>query len=149
MIPKAPSLFSHIQSFCQQHPLRLFLAAAFLLATIHYALQQNFLLTMAALNGVIQSLILGLQPKPSSEPEWVADVFTQLKREQDVLHVKQRQLQVQQIKKVALSKLDEQQALLDFPFNLYRAAAMRFPAKQLPALKTWLAAELPQAEIID
>lgn len=149
MILKAPSPFSRIQSFCQHHPLRLFLTTAFLLATIHYALQQNFLLTIAALNGVIQSLILGLQPKPSSEPEWVADVFTQLKREQDVLHVKQRQLRVQQIKKVALNKLDEQQALLDFPFNFYRAAAMRFPASQLPAVKHWLATELPQAEIID
>jgi len=149
MMLKHLSPLVNIRNFCQRHPLRVLLATIFSIATVHYALQQEVVLTLAAFNGVIQSLILGLQPKPSSEPEWVADVFTQLKREQDVLHVKQRQLQVQQIKKVALSKLDEQQALLDFPFNLYRAAAMRFPAKQLPALKTWLAAELPQAEIID
>ena len=149
MMLKHLSPLLKIRNFCQRHPLRVLLATIFAIATVHYALQHEVIFTIAALNGLLQSLLLGLKPNPSHEPEWVADIFTQLKREQDVLHVKQRQLKVQEIKKVALSKLDEQQALLDFPFNLYRVTAMRFPAAQLAALQAWLATELPQAEIID
>lgn len=99
-------------------------------------------------NVAIQVLVLGVFPQKHHEPALVADILAELKLEHDMLHVKQRQLKVSEVKKIALDKLDDEYAFIDFPFNIYRAVAMRFPIAQLPALTAWLDANLPDAEII-
>jgi hypothetical protein len=78
----------------------------------------------------------------------VTDVFAQLKLDQPMLHVKHRQLQISDVKKGVLDQLDEQQAIIDFPFNVYQKLAMRFPASQLPAMQQWLNQHLPLAQVI-
>ncbi|WP_213995432.1 hypothetical protein [Arsukibacterium sp.] len=96
----------------------------------------------------IQCLISDKSQQRWQQAEFVPDIFTQLKLEQQMLHVKHRQLQIIDIKKVVVDQLDDKEALIDFPFNVYQKLAMRFPASQLPALQAWLKQYLPTAQII-
>jgi len=100
------------------------------------------------INAALNVLTIGLFPAQHYVQPLVSDVLAELKLEQDVLHVQQRQLKVDTIKKVALDQLDKDYAFIDFPFNVYRATFMRFPAEQLPAVKAWIQQHLPQAQII-
>lgn len=127
---------------------RLVVALIFVLIAIYYVIQNEFFPALLAINVSIQALFIGALPNKHFDQEFVPDVMAELKIEQDMLHVKQRQFKVTDIKKVALDQLDNENAFIDFPFNVYRAAAMRFPASQLPAVKAWVQQHLPQAEII-
>ncbi len=137
-----------IRAFSRKHPYRMFLAILSLLAVAWFLYSGALLQAFIATGACMQILTLGLVPPQQYEQEFVADIFSQLKLEQDMLHVKQRQLKVSAVKKIVLDQLDEEQALIDFPFNIYRAVAMRFPAAQLPAVRAWLKQHLPAAEII-
>lgn len=142
------TLSAKITNYSRKHPYRLLLATLCLLALLWFIYSGEVLYAIIACNGIIQSLLLGLAPTKQYQQEFVPDVLTQLRIEQDMLHVKQRQLKVAEIKQVVLDKLDDEHAFIDFPFNLYRSAAMRFPIAQLPAAKAWLNQHLPHAEII-
>lgn len=141
------SLSAKMADYCRQHPWRFKLATLCLVTMFWFIYSGEVLYAIIAVNGLIQSLFLGHSPK-HYEQEFVPDVLAQLKLEQDLLHVKQRQLKVAEIKQVVLDKLDNEHAFIDFPFNIYRSAAMRFPVAQLPAAKAWLNQHLPHAEII-
>lgn len=133
---------------CKTQPWRIPLALTCLALAIYYFLEFNFVVGVLLINVALNALTIWLFPQQHSVQPLVSDVLTELKLEQDVLHVQQRQLKVDTIKKVALDQLDKDYAFIDFPFNVYRATSMRFPAKQLPAVKAWIQQHLPQAEII-
>lgn len=140
--------YQKIAAAVKKQPWRLVITLIFLLIAIYYVKQNEFFLALFAINVSIQALCLGALPNKHFDQEFVPDVMAELKIEQDVLHVKQRQLKVTDIKKVALDQLDNDYAFIDFPFNVYRAAAMRFPVTQLPTVTAWLQQHLPHAEII-
>ncbi|WP_423187937.1 hypothetical protein ACO1PK_06890 [Alishewanella sp. d11] len=140
--------YQKIYAVCKAQPWRLAITLLFCLIAIYYFKQHEVIIGLLALNVALQALYLGVIPQQRYEQEFVPDVMAELKIEQDMLHVKQRQLKLADIKTVALDQLDKDYAFIDFPFNVYRATAMRFPAEQLPAVKTWLQQHLPQAEII-
>ncbi len=136
------------RNYCRNHPWRLLLAAVCFLALLWFIYSREVLYSILAINGIIQSMFVGLVPSKHNEQEFVPDVLAVLKLEHNMLHVKHRQLHVSKVKKVVLDQLDEQQAIIDFPFNVYGKLAMRFPASQLPALQQWLNQHFPEAKII-
>lgn len=133
---------------CKTQPWRIPLALACLALAAYGFFEINIFLGLLGINAALNVLTIGLFPQQHYVQPLVSDVLAELKLEQDVLHVQQRQLKIDTIKKVAVDQLDKDYAFIDFPFNVYRATAMRFPAEQLPAVKTWLQQHLPQAEII-
>ncbi len=133
---------------CKTQLWRIPLALGCLALAVYCFLELNSVLGLLWINAALNALTIGLFPQQHYVQPLVSDVLAELKLEQDVLHVQQRQLKVDTIKKVAVDQLDKDYAFIDFPFNVYRATAMRFPAEQLPAVKTWLQQHLPQAEII-
>lgn len=140
--------YHKIYAAAKAQPWRIVLALFCLLAASYYFKQQEIFLGLILINAAIQALCLGIFPQKHFEQAFVPDVMAELTIEQDRLHVKQRQLKVADIKTVALDQLDNDYALIDFPCNVYRAAAMRFPVAQLPAVKAWVQQHLPDAEII-
>lgn len=143
-----PVWYQKIYAAAKAQPWRIVLALLLLVIAIYYFIQLDIFVGLLALNAALQALCLGVFPQKQFEQEFVPDVMAELKIEQDWLHVKQRQFKVADIKSVALDQLDDENAFIDFPFNVYRAAAMRFPASQLPTVKAWVQQHLPQAEII-
>lgn len=148
MMNNNPVWYQKIYLAAKAQPWRIVVALIFLIIAIYYVIQDEFFPALVAINVSIQALFIGAFPNKHFDHEFVPDVMAALKIEQDVLYVKQRQLKVTDIKKVALDQLDNEYAFIDFPFNVYRAAAMRFPAAQLPTVKAWVQQHLPQAEII-
>lgn len=143
-----PVWYQKTYAAAKAQPWRIVLALLLLVIAIYYFIQLDIFVGLLALNAALQALCLGVFPQKQFEQEFVPDVMAELKIEQDWLHVKQRQFKVADIKSVALDQLDDENAFIDFPFNVYRAAAMRFPASQLPTVKAWVQQHLPQAEII-
>lgn len=140
--------YKKVYAAAKAQPWRIVLALLLLVIAIYYFIKPDIFLGLLALNAALQALYLGVFPQKQFEQVFVPDVMAELKIEQDWLHVKQRQFKVADIKSVALDQLDNENAFIDFPFNVYRAAAMRFPASQLPTVKAWVQQNLPQAEII-
>lgn len=148
MIEPKSGLLLKITSFYRRYPGRSWLALAALAASVWLLWQQNFMQALVFFSIVIQCLTFHKNQDKKHLPVFVPDIFAELNLKQDMLHVKHRQLQLSKIKKVALDQLDEQHAIIDFPFNVYQKLAMRFPASQLPALHNWLQKHLPDARII-
>lgn len=143
-----PDHWLKLKSFYVQNPGRCYGALIALAVSALYVWQQNYMPALVMLGVMIHCLTYDKSQQQWQHAEFVTDVFTQLKLEQQMLHVKHRQLQIADIKKVVLDQLDEQQAIIDFPFNVYQKLAMRFPASQLPALQQWLNQNLPLAQVI-
>lgn len=137
-----------IKSFYRRYPCRSLLAVAALIAAIWFGVLQKYLYTALMLNVVIQCLIAHKNQGKKHLPVFVPDIFAELNLKQDMLHVKHRQLPLSKIKKVALDQIDDKEAVIDFPFNVYQKLAMRFPASQLPAIQHWLSQNLPGAQLI-
>ncbi|GGW66143.1 hypothetical protein [Alishewanella tabrizica] len=129
-------------------PWRLAIIAASLVMTIVNLYRGEFVFSLLWLSIILQALTLGVLGDRQYEYEAVADVLAQLKIEHGMLHVKHRQLHVQNVKKIALDALDDDYAYIDLPFNIYRSVAMRFPIAQMPLVKDWISTHLPHAEII-
>lgn len=133
---------------CKTQVWRFPLSLVLLALAVYCFWELNFVVGVLLINAALNALTIGLFPAQHYVQPLVSDVLAELKLEQNVLHVQQRQLKVDTIKKVALDQLDKDYAFIDFPFNVYRATFMRFPAEQLPAVKAWIQQHLPQAEII-
>lgn len=144
------TLFKSIRSFCQPHQLflRIIGAGLCLILTIYSLFRSDPIWAILSFNLAIQCAFFGLIPKKQHEPYLTTDIFSQLKCDQDIVYIRDRQLPIHQVKKVALDQFDKDYALIDFPFNIYRAAAVRFPLSQLPQIQCWLQQHLPDAEII-
>ncbi len=148
MIESKSGPWLKIKSFYRQYPDRCLCACAAIIVTTGFVWQQHYFSALIMFAIAIQCLISDKSQQRWQQAEFVPDIFTQLKLEQQMLHVKHRQLQIIDIKKVVVDQLDDKEALIDFPFNVYQKLAMRFPASQLPALQAWLKQYLPTAQII-
>lgn len=148
MLLKNPNWPINIKRFYQQYPGRCVLAIIALTATVWLLWRQEYLLALIMFNVVVQCLASPKRQEERHVAVFVPDVFAELKLEHNRLHVKHRQLNVGKVKKVVLDQLDEQLAVIDFPFNVYGKLAMRFPVSQLPALQDWFKQHLPHAELI-
>tara|TARA_R110002126_G_scaffold16500_16_gene65854 strand:+ start:1800 stop:2249 length:450 start_codon:yes stop_codon:yes gene_type:complete len=138
-----------ISCFYKQYPRRSWLAVVAFIAAFSLGMLQKYLYAALMVNVAIQCFIAHKNQEKRHLPVFVPDILAELKLQQDMLHVKHRQLPVSKIRKVALNQIDDKEALIDFPFNVYQKLAMRFPASQLPALQAWLKQYLPMAQIID
>lgn len=144
----ATTVFNTFQNFYRKNLLRIVGACLCLLFMLYFSFRSDLIWAIFSFNLAIQCLCLGLEPKKQHEPYLTTDIFSQLKCEQGVIYIREQQLSINKVKKVALDKLDEKYAFIDFPFNIYRAAAVRFPLSQLPEIHLWLQQHLPDAEII-
>jgi hypothetical protein len=103
---------------------------------------------------LIYSFLLAIQPFTYREqshqlfPEYFETPFSQLRLEGQMLHVKQHQLAVSDVHKVAIDQMDETKAFIDFPYNMYGKLKFSFPLEQLPAVKTFFRQHCPHIQII-
>lgn len=80
--------------------------------------------------------------------EYFDDPLSQLRLEGEMLHVKQHQLTLANVNKVAIDQLDETKAFIDFPYTMYGKLKFSFPAKELPAVKAFFQQHCPDIQII-
>jgi hypothetical protein len=103
---------------------------------------------------LIYSLLLAIQPFTYREqslqlfPEYFENPVSQLRLEGQMLHVKQHQLVVTDVHKVAIDQLDETKAFIDFPYNMYGKLKFSFPLEQLPAVKSFFRQHCPHIQIV-
>lgn len=102
----------------------------------------------------VYSILLAVLPFSNNNknhqlfPEFFDDPFSQLRLEGEMLHVKQHQVEAVNVKKVAIDKLDDTKAFIDFPYTMYGKLKFSFPLEQLPAVKAFFHQRCPQIEII-
>lgn len=148
MSPEHTTSSTKLTQILRKHGLKLSFALVTLLIYSNYLYTQDTLFTLIALCGLVNVLLLGRASKAHQAGEFFADPLSQLSVTGTTLTVKQHQLDVTAINKVVLDRLDDDEGLLDFPFNRYQKTAMRFPAEHLPAVRQWLLTHLPNATII-
>ena len=103
---------------------------------------------------LIYSFLLAIQPFLYREqshqlfPEYFENPLNQLRLEGNMLHVKQHQLEMTDVSKVAIDKMNEHTAFIDFPYNMYGKLKFSFPLEQLPAVKTFFRQHCPHIQIV-
>lgn len=142
------TLKKHATNYIKNHKLRITVAVIGISFIISRIYQQDWAYVLTAVCITIHALIPQNKKRASIEPSIVDDVFKHLKLDGNMLHVKQRALYTADIRRVVIDKIDDKYALIDFPFNVHRKLAMRFPIEQLNDIKCWLAEHLPNAELI-
>ncbi len=70
-------------------------------------------------------------------PDRFEEPLSQLRLEGKMLHVKQHQLEITNVSKVAIDKMNDRTAFIDFPYNMYGKLKFSFPVEQLPAVKSF------------
>lgn len=148
MSPEHTTSSSKLTQILRKHGLKLSFVLVTLLICSNYLYTKDTLFTLIALCGLVNVLLLGHSSKAHPVGEFFADPLSQVSITGTTLTVKQHQLDVAAINKVVLDRLDDNEGLLDFPFNRHQKTAMRFPAEQLPAVRQWLQTHLPKATII-
>jgi hypothetical protein len=81
-------------------------------------------------------------------PDHFEDPLSQLRLEGKMLHVKQHQVEVAYVNKVAIDKINQHTAFIDFPYNMFGKLKFSFPTQQLPAVKAFFQQHCPHIQII-
>ncbi len=81
-------------------------------------------------------------------PDHFEQPLSQLRLEGKMLHVKQHQLEIADVSKVAIDKMNDHTAFIDFPYNMFGKLKFSFPVEQLPAVKTFFRQHCPHIQII-
>jgi hypothetical protein len=81
-------------------------------------------------------------------PDFFEDPLSQLRLEGKMLHVKQHQVEVAYVNKVAIDKINQHTAFIDFPYNMFGKLKFSFPTQQLPAVKAFFQQHCPHIQII-
>ncbi|MDR7122263.1 hypothetical protein [Rheinheimera soli] len=122
-----------------------------LLLLVYFLYAEQDLLLFTPL---IYSLLLAVLPFTQKNqtyqlfPEYFDDPLSQLRLEGEMLHVKQHQLTLANVNKVAIDQLDETKAFIDFPYTMYGKLKFSFPAKELPTVKAFFQQHCPDIQII-
>ncbi|MBU1621694.1 MAG: hypothetical protein KJ556_19990 [Gammaproteobacteria bacterium] len=125
--------------------------SASLLLLVYFFYAEKDLLLFTPL---IYSLLLAVLPFTNKNhthqlfPEYFDDPLSQLRLEGEMLHVKQHQLTLANVNKVAIDQLDDTKAFIDFPYTMYGKLKFSFPAKELPAVKAFFQQHCPDIQII-
>jgi hypothetical protein len=81
-------------------------------------------------------------------PDHFEEPLSQLRLEGKMLHVKQHQLEIADVSKVAIDKMNDRTAFIDFPYNMYGKLKFSFPLEQLPAVKSFFRQHCPHIQIV-
>ncbi len=81
-------------------------------------------------------------------PDHFEDPLSQLRLEGKMLHVKQHQVEIAQVSKVAIDQMNDHTAFIDFPYNMFGKLKFSFPATELPAVKAFFRQHCPDIQII-
>jgi hypothetical protein len=74
--------------------------------------------------------------------------LNQLRLEGKMLHVKQHQVEIAKVHKVAIDRINADTAFIDFPYTMYGKLQFSFPAKELPAVKQFFQQNCAEIQII-